>query len=111
MSSFPRILLVVALAVGLLLAGLLFTTMLWVGCSENLHPGTDRTRACEAWSGGLGGLILLALPPLLVLVGGFLPWRRRFSLVVMVCVVLGFAAVWTYLLLVVSGNIGDTTLG
>ena len=111
MSSFPRILLVVALAVGLLLVGLVFASMLWVGCSENLHPGTDRTRACEAWSGGLGSLLLLALPPLLVLVGGFIPLPRRFSLVLMVCVVLGFAGVWTYLLLVVSGNIGDTTLG
>ena len=106
-----RPLLVAVLAFGVLVAGLFLGVLLLVGCSENLHPGTDRTRACEAWESGFRWWLLVTLPPALLLVGGFLPGKRRFSLGLMICVVLGFGAVWAYLLLVVSSNIGDTSIG
>ena len=92
------------LGVGLI-GGLLFT----VGCSENLFPGTDRERICNS-IGETPQWHLLVLAPLfaLSLTQAFAWFRRRAwlaALAILLVTVLG----WTYLLLIASSNIGDTT--
>jgi hypothetical protein len=103
---------VAVLAFGLAIAGFFLGLMLGVGCSENLHPNTDRTRVCEsmrAWDGFKWWLIVLS-PALLLLASQAIPWFRRHPLLTTTAIVLVMAPVWTYLLLVVSSNIGDTTI-
>jgi hypothetical protein len=75
-----------------------------VGCSENLHPNTDRTRVCEAveaWV-GITWWVLVVAPAVLFLGSQSLPWFRRHSLLSAISVLLAMSAVWTYLLLVTS---------
>jgi hypothetical protein len=104
--------LVVVLAFVLTIVGFFLGLMLVVGCSENLHPNTDRTRVCEsmrAWDGLKYWLVVLS-PALVLLASQAFPWFRRHPLLATTAIVLVIAPVWTYLLLVVSSNIGDTTI-
>ena len=105
--------LVLPLAVGLLLAGLSCGMLFGVGCSENLHPYTDRTRTCEAISawGGLWWWAAVLAPPVALLVTQLTAWGRGHVLATTLLIAIVLSAGWTYLLLVVSSNIGDTSSG
>jgi hypothetical protein len=102
--------LVALFALGLVALGLVLGMALGVGCSENLDSNTDRGRVCEsmtAWDGMNWWLAVLS-PALVLLVSQVVPWLRKHALITAVSVTVGAGALWTYLLLIVSSNIGDT---
>lgn len=104
--------LVVALALVFVGVGVVLGTALGVACSENLHPYTDRTAVCEsmAWAGLEWWLVVLS--PALVLLGSqAVPLCRRHLLLTATAIALAAGLGWTYLLLGVSSNIGDTRSG
>jgi hypothetical protein len=77
------------------------------GCSENLHFGTDRERVCNGVQ-GVSWLLLLIAPMLaLVLSQAIALFRRHPALTALAILTLTLAG-WTFLLLIVSSNIGDT---
>ena len=95
-----------------------------IGCSENVFPYTDRARVCnsfgigdagntygsEGWgSAPYNGLLALCLPVLVLLLSQAIPWLRRHALPTALAILVVTVAGWTFLLLVVSSNIGDTT--
>lgn len=101
--------LVAGLALGLLAGGLFLGLMFIVGCSENLHPGTDRKRVCDSLqeSGGFGWWLAVLFPALVLAASQIAPWFRRHVILTATTIILVAIAGWTYALLVVSGNIGS----
>jgi hypothetical protein len=57
----------IALSVGLLIAGIAGAVLVGLGCDENLHPGTTRADVCTAVGevGSLGWWSLACAPALL----------------------------------------------
>ncbi len=97
----------------LVVAGLFLGMLLGLGCSENLHPNTDRTRVCEATTGSEARLVfwlIVLSPAALFLASQLVPWLRRHWVLSAIAIVLAMSVGWTYLLLVVSSNVGDTTI-
>ncbi len=104
--------LVVGCAIGLVVVGLALGLMLVVGCSENLHPNTDRARMCDTMQGRSGFTWWFAVlcPALVLLASQVVPWFRRHALLTAVSILVVTVAGWSYVLLIVSSNIGDTTI-
>lgn len=100
--------LVAGLALAFLAVGLVLGVMFIAGCSENLHPGTDRKRVCDSLqeSGGFGWWLAVLSPALVLVASQIAPWCRRHTVATASAIGLVAAAGWTYALLVVSGNIG-----
>jgi hypothetical protein len=96
--------LISGLALALAFAGLFLGLMFVVGCSENLRPGTDRTRVCDSMQGDNGYRWWLAVltPALVLLLSQAVPWFRRHAVITATSIALVMGAFWAYVLVAVS---------
>jgi hypothetical protein len=81
-----------------------------IGCSENLHPGTDRERICTDITGWDDWLLLTFSPLLALFASQAIPWIRRHPWLAGLAILTVTISGWTTLLLIASSSIGDTSI-
>jgi hypothetical protein len=93
-------------------ASLYLGAALQIGCNTDTFPDRgDAPRMCDA-TGGDGGFpirwwLLVLAPTAVLLLSQLVPWCRRNLLRTATAIALVAAAGWTFVLMVVNGNIGD----
>jgi hypothetical protein len=93
-------------------ASLYLGAALQAACNMDTFPDRgDAPRMCEA-AGGDGGFpirwwLLVLAPALALLASQLVPWCRRNLVLTATSIALVAGAGWTFVLMVVNGNIGD----
>jgi hypothetical protein len=97
----------VALAVGLSIVGVVGASLVGLGCDENLHPGTARSDVCTTVGqvGGFGWWALACAPALLFFAGAFFSGRGDRLAVWSAAILAALIAVDATLLAVVTSNL------
>ncbi|MDQ3995192.1 MAG: hypothetical protein M3265_10405 [Actinomycetota bacterium] len=102
-----RSVLLASLTLVLLLSGLIGGVLVALGCSENVDAGTARGSVCSALGepGGAGWWLLALAPAAVLLASATTRWGRIRLVQIGVAVFLGAAAVYGFLLAVVTSNL------